>query len=88
MWPMADVVSEGGRLDSVEIEPFAAVLVFVNESLSQPPSDLRDLDRVGQATVERLASFGRHDLGDPGQPLEGGAVHDAIPISLGARAKT
>ena len=75
---MADVVNQRQRLRQI----------FVQTKRGRgPTSDLRHLNRVGQAAAKVVGRAAGKDLRLACKPPEGASLHDALPITLEGRTR-
>ena len=79
---VSQVVGERRRLDRVRVELDAEIGVVIHYALRESVSDLRDLQRVCEATVNGLSGACWRDLRDSGQALECRAIEHPVAVAL------
>ena len=75
-------MAEGGMAEIVaKRDGFREIIVELKRP-SERARDLRDLDRMGEASAEMVALVIDEHLGLMGEPAEGGRMDDAVAVAL------
>ncbi len=83
---MSKIVRKASRFGGVNVNSTQLLdqgRILVLQFLGDTPSDLSDLERMGESVVKSIALLGRSYLGYLGQARKCTGIQNPVPVSLG-----